>query len=397
MSQAAQGAVVALVAHARRVPAIERARFRSTLDRAFGARALILETCHRVEAYVASRDDHESVALALDLPAGGRVLIGEDAVRHAVTVAVGRDSVVVGEDQILHQLRATVDAARADGSLDPGLERLFALALQAGRRARSWQPGHERTRRSLADVAVTSIERLGGGVRGREILVVGAGRMGRLAARAALAAGASVAVANRSAEAAETLAGAVGAHVESFDPGAGIGGFAGVIVALAGPWPVGPSANEALAASATVVVDLSVPAAVAPDLAEILGARLITADALASADGEADTRGLAGRPDASSARSEVLIDQTVAEFLDWQARAVGRSAAEALVQRADRERQAELAALWRLLPDLDPDVRVAIEGMTRHLAGRLLREPLERLGRDSDGRDGQTVRDLFAL
>jgi len=194
VTEAASGAVVALVTHARHVPAVERAGFRTSLDRAFDGHALILETCHRVEAYLATGDDLESVALALELPAGGELLTGEIAVRHAVTVAVGRDSVVVGEDQILHQLRATVDAARADGNLDPGLERLFALALQAGRRARSWQPGR---RPSLADVAVESIERRAGTVRGREILVVGTGRMGRLSAKAALAAGALVAVANR--------------------------------------------------------------------------------------------------------------------------------------------------------------------------------------------------------
>jgi glutamyl-tRNA reductase len=394
VTQAASGGVIALVTHARHVPAAERARFRTRLDRTFGARALILETCHRVEAYIATPDEPGSVVLSAELPEGGRALTGEDAVRHAVTVAVGRDSVVVGEDQILHQLRATVDAARAEEGLAPGLERLFALALQAGRRARSWQPG---PRRSLADVAVASIERLGGGVRGRDVLVVGAGRMGRLSARAARAAGASVAVANRTPEAAESLAASLGARVESFDAGARIGGFAGVIVALAGPWPVGPSTRDTLAASGTVVVDLSVPAAVLPELAEILGPRLVTADALATADLDADAPAAAGSLDATSARLDALVDRTVAEFLAWGARVGGRSAAEALVLHADREREAELAALWRRLPDLDPDVRIAIEGMTRHLAGRLLREPLERLGRDPDGRDGQAVRDLFAL
>ena len=394
MTQAASGAVVALVTHARHVPEVERARFRTRLDRTFGGRALILETCHRVEAYVATPEELESVAFSAELPAGGRALSGEDAVRHAVTVAVGRDSVVVGEDQILHQLRATVDTARAEEGLAPGLERLFALALQAGRRARSWQPG---PRRSLADVAVASIERLGGGVRGRDVLVVGAGRMGRLSARAARAAGASVAVANRTPEAAQTVAASAGARVESFDPGDRIGGFAGVIVALAGPWPVGPSTRDTLAASGIVVVDLSVPAAVLPELAEILGPRLVTADGLATADLRADAPAAAGRQDATSARLDALVDRTVAEFLAWGARVGGRSAAEALVLHADRECEAELAALWRRLPDLDPDVRIAIEGMTRHLADRLLREPLERLGRDPDGRDGQAVRDLFAL
>jgi hypothetical protein len=67
------------------------------------------------------------------------------------------------------------------------------------------------------------------------------------------------------------------------------------------------------------------------------------------------------------------------------------------VQRADREREAELAVLWRRLPDLDPEARQAIEGMTRHLAMRLLREPLTRLGRDDEGRDARAIRDAFAL
>ncbi len=75
----------------------------------------------------------------------------------------------------------------------------------------------------------------------------------------------------------------------------------------------------------------------------------------------------------------------------------GRAAAERLMIRADRQREAELAALWRRLPDLEPETRDAIEGMTRHLARRLLREPLERLGRDRDGRDERAVRDIFAL
>jgi hypothetical protein len=65
--------------------------------------------------------------------------------------------------------------------------------------------------------------------------------------------------------------------------------------------------------------------------------------------------------------------------------------------RSDRRREAELAALWRRLPDLEPEAREAIDGMTRHLARRLLREPLERLGRDTNGRDERAVRDIFAL
>ena len=389
MSQPDSGSIVAFVTHARQVRAIERERFGALLHRELEGRALILETCHRVEAYTVTADDAAAVVLAASLPAGGRSLTGEPAIRHAIAVAVGRDSIVVGEDQILHQLRTSVDAARSTRGLDPQLERLFAHALQAGRRARSWR---QRPPRSLADTALTTIERLSGPVRGRPVLVVGAGRMGRLAARAAAAAGSSLAVANRSAEGAAALAASTGARVEAFDPGARIGSFAAILVALSGPWPIGASTIATLAHSQPVVVDLSMPAAVPAGVAGILRERLITVDSLALIDPEPDSH-----DDPSAVRSDILIDRTVAEFFDWQNGREGRAAAEALVRRADSEREAELAALWRRLPDLEPEARDAIEGMTRHLASRLLREPLERLGRDSDGRDERAVRDLFAL
>jgi len=215
--------------------------------------------------------------------------------------------------------------------------------------------------------------------------------MGRLAARAAVAGGASVAVANRSVDGAEALANSVGARVEAFDPEARIGGFAGIVVALAGPWLIEAATIEALAGSSTVVVDLSVPAAVHARLGQMIGARLISADALALADIGSSAQ------DGSASRLDALVERSTAEFVDWLQGRDGRSAAEALIERADRERETELAVLWRRVPDLEPETREAIEGMTRHLTDRLLREPLERLGRDTDGRDGQAIRDIFAL
>jgi glutamyl-tRNA reductase len=317
------------------------------------------------------------------------VLSGDEAVRHAVAVAAGRDSVVVGEDQILHQLREALEAARTSGSLEPEVDRLFTLALSAGRRIRSWRSGRQR---SLADVAIDAVERTIGPVRERDILVVGAGQMGNLLARAASRAGASVSVASRSANRAGRVAAAAGGVVAPLDPGIDAGRFAAIFVALGGPWILGEPAVGALVDSRAVLVDLSVPAAVPHALADGLGTRLMTADELAvreMSDAPADR--------APDPRIDVLIDETVRTFLDWQARGDARAAARALVRRADLEREAELAALWRTLPPLDPEVCEAIEGMTRHLAARLLREPLERLGRDRDGVDGNAVRDLFAL
>lgn len=380
--------LVALIAHARGVPAVERERFGASCRTGLpGQNPLILDTCHRVEAYMVT--DEDPARLRGSLPDGGRLLVGEAAARHAVSVAVGLDSVVVGEDQVLHQLRGSVGAARRTRDLDPILERLFALALHAGRRARSWRQGPAL---SLADVALAAIERRTGPVRGRPLLVVGAGEMGRLAALAATAAGAAVSIASRTAGRARALATEIGAGSAPFDPGPEVAHMAGIVVALRGPWPVRRETAEALASGAAVVVDLSVPSAVSGALAEGLGPRFVSADALAltEAGDTAPGNGLMTRLNA-------LVESTTAEFCDWLDGRERRAAVQALADRVERERQAELDDLWRRLPRLDPEARDVIEGMSRHLAARLLREPIERLGHDPDGRHERAARDLFGL
>jgi glutamyl-tRNA reductase len=381
--------IVALVAHARDVPARDRGRFLDVLRAGNTVGGVILETCHRVELYAATSAGEPVAAAQTALPTGGRALHGEAAVRHAVAVAVGRDSVVVGEDQVLHQLRRALEQARTTDTIDPVLERLFGSALRAGRRARSW---HRGPIPSLAEVAVDRIREVFGSLAGRRVLIVGSGSMGRLAARAAVEGGASVAVTSRSAQRARDLAAAIGAQVEEFDPDARAGTFAGIVVALSGAWPIGAAATNALGRTETVVVDLSVPPAVPDLLGESLGRRLTTADDLAHIQ-----HGDEAVSERVVARLDELIDRTTGDFLGWLDGHEHRAAASALVDRADHEREAELAELWRRLPDLDPEARAMIEGMSRHLAERLLREPLERLGADADGRLERAIRELWAL
>jgi glutamyl-tRNA reductase len=244
----------------------------------------------------------------------------------------------------------------------------------------------------MADLALAAVERRVGPLRGLRVLVMGAGEMGRLTARAAIAAGADVSIASRTAGRADALAAEVGAQTVPFDPGPRVGDVAAIVVALRGPWSIAPSTVEALAASRLVVVDLSVPPAVSEALAATLGARFVSGDALALAEPDTDTfaNGLVRR-------LEALVDATTAEFIVWLDGREQRAAARALAERAERERRAELDDLWRRLPRLEPEIREVIEGMSRHFAARLLREPLERLGRDPDGRHERAVRELFGL
>jgi glutamyl-tRNA reductase len=375
--------ITAVVAHARRIPAPHRTALAAALRDALPQGSLVLETCHRVEGYVVGSPP------TLELPDGADRLAGDAAVRHAIDVAVGTDSVVLLEDQILHQLRESVAAARSTHGLDPTLDRLFAIALRAGRRARSWRAG---AGRSLADVALEAIQRREGAVAGRAVLVVGAGRMGAAAARALGAAGADLTVTSKTPDSAQAVAAPLGARTGDFDPGPGVGRYRAVIVALAGPWAIATRTMGVLQATDTLLVDLSVPAAVPEVVARSLGDRLVTADDLA----RFGTPTLLDDPRANR-RLARLIEASMAEFLEWQDLRAARSAADALQRRADRELETELSVLWQRVPELEPDARREIEDMTRRLTGRLLREPLERLGRDRDGRSEQAVRDLFSL
>ena len=226
MSQPSLG-IVALVAHARSVSSETRERFGDTATALVDdPRVIVLHTCHRVELYAALDPAEPGAPLRLpDLPDGGRRLVDHDAIRHLFAVAAGLDSIVVGEDQILHQLRdclsdrrlvalesigdvcprggATWSAADVEGELLPVLDRLFQLALHVGRQTRAWRDSPPR---SLADVALDRIAEATGDLRGRGILVVGAGRMSRLTALAAARRGARVVVTNRSADRAAALA-----------------------------------------------------------------------------------------------------------------------------------------------------------------------------------------------
>ena len=382
------GRLVALVTHARHVPSLERERFGARArDRSDGATGLVVETCHRVEAYGVVRDH-----AALDhghLPDGGRLLVDEAVVRHVVGVAVGLDSVVIGEDQILHQLRETLTAARASGGLDPLLERLFTVALRAGRVARSWRqsPGL-----SLADLAISVIERRSGALRGRRLLVVGAGKMGVLAGRSGLAAGAAVWLTSRTPERGEVLAARLGVASLAFDPGAAVAEFDGIVVGLRGRWSISDTTEAALVDGNAMVVDLSVPQALSEGLSTALGDRYVSADDLALVEGAHDERA-----EGQVRRLETLVDDTVTGFLAWLDGHERRQTAESLALLAESEREAEMATLLSTVQNLEPELREVIDGLSRHLTARLMRRPLERLGQDPDGRHERAVRELFGL
>lgn len=377
--------LTALLAHARQVPAADRTRLADRWRAAPAHGLLLVETCHRVELYGSA--EHLRALAPTEPEDQLEVRHGERAARHLIRLAVGLESTVVGEDQLLHQLRAAVQAARGRGGLPAELDRLCDIALRAGRRARSWLP---QQRASLAEVALSRVIGRRDGPR-RPVLVVGAGEMGRSAARALLARGTQVVITSRTPERAQTVARELACEPMPFDPGAAaLGRLAGVVVALNGRWPLAAESERALADADGWLIDLSAPPALAPPLAAAVGARLLTIDDLASA--------AATDPSAQLlARLETLVDEALAGYDAWSARERHRAAARALAEHASTARQQELNALWQRIPTLDPQARAEVELMARRLADRLLRDPLERLQHDDDGRRARAARELFGL
>ncbi len=381
-----QPSVVAIVLHARSVPSLVREAFADALGAvAPDERWIVVHTCHRVELYAAPGS--RGMPPLPPLPAGAETLVDADAARHLITVACGLDSVVFGEDQILHQVRTCLAERHATAPLEPVLDRLFQAALRAGRRAHTWFDGSPR---SLADVALDRIARTSGSLDGRTVLVAGVGRMGRLAAFAAHRRGARVIVTNRTDERAAMLAAEVGGSPVPFGVDGMIPPVAGVIVALAGPWRLGAADAAGLAGSTAEVVDLSSPPSVPEDLQAALGERFVSVDDLTVAP-EFEPQ------DRLRRRLEKLVSETGREYCGWLRSRETVPVIQAMAEGADALRRAEVEWLLHRLPGLDEDERAVVEQMSHRLVAALLHAPLAALHDDDAGSLERAARDLFGV
>ncbi len=212
--------------HADTVSAIDRDRIaRSLRESVAGQRAMLLSTCHRVELY--------GFGTMPDLDARLQVETGEAAVRHLMRVAAGLESAIIGEDEVLHQVRDALAQARLSRPLDRRLQRLFETAIAAGRRARARRTA---TGGNLAQRAVAWLEQRST-LKGRMVLIAGAGRMGSALAHAARLAGADVTIASRDAARANRMAQVYSGRGLDLAGGAELAPkSAGIAVALGGVW-----------------------------------------------------------------------------------------------------------------------------------------------------------------
>jgi len=379
---------------------------------------VILSTCMRTEVYAVAERFHDGVDdigrfLADHLTDGCgpgalaealAVEYDEQAVRHLFEVASGVDSPVLGEGEILRQVRAAHEQARRERASGPVLDGLFRHAVEVGKRARA-ETGIARGVTSLAHVAVAlATETLDGSLVGRRVVVVGAGEMGEgiVAALMAAARPAELVVASRSREKADAAAGAVGGRgVALGELGAELADADVLFTATAAPEILlGPEdlrrARVARPRRPLLIVDAAVPRDVDPAVASFPDVTLRDVDDLRNFA----ERSLAARR-AEIDRVREIIDEELGRYsLDARGRAVAPVVA-ALHDHAERIRSAELARIDPVLARLGADERDAVESMTRRIVAKLVHEPTVKVksaaGSARGERLAEALRALFDL
>jgi glutamyl-tRNA reductase len=364
------------------------------LDREHVHEAVVVSTCNRVEIYTAISRFHGAAGdvrrfladlhgLSLEEFADHLYDYYEErAVQHLFGVAAGVDSMVVGEAQILGQIREAFQAAQAERSVGAVLSALFTRAIKVGRRARS-ETAIGTGMASTVTVGLRVATGQLGDLAGRRVLLVGAGSLARLAGRTLREAGVGeLVVANRTMATGAALARELGGRAVPLDRVADELALADLAVAAtAGSSPTVGAAAVASALARRerpggpgplVLLDLGVPRDVEPGVRGLPGVVLADLDALRAVL-ETDEG-----PRREVERVRSLIARETGAFMGGQREARLTPTIRALRSRAEQVRQQELAKASTRLAGLDDRQRAAVEAVTRGLVNKLLHDPMVR-------------------
>jgi glutamyl-tRNA reductase len=375
--------------------------------------AVVLSTCNRTEVYAVAEKFHGAYADIRDFFCELGGLAPEElhphlysqhdaaATTHLFEVAAGLDSAVLGESEILGQVRGAWELAQAEGGAKSTLNLLFRSAIETGKRART-ETSIGRGTASVSHAAVEmATERLGS-LAGASVLVVGAGEMGEGIAVALVGAGADdICVTNRTEERALQLAQRVNGAVVPFgefttalrraDVLLTCTGAGGVLIDLETITLARTGNDEPL-----LIVDIAVPRDVAADVTTLPGVTLLNLDDLRDwAD-----RGLQLRA-AEADHVQAIVAEEVERFgMEVTARQAAPLVSQ-LHQRAEAVRQAEFERFSARLGMLDATQLATVEAVTKGIIAKLLHQPSVKLKNDAGTPQGErnsaAVRDLFDL
>jgi glutamyl-tRNA reductase len=366
----------------------------AALARSLGE-AVCLSTCNRTELYLAADDDSRAVA-ALEGLVGESLegtlyrLHGEAAVLHLFRVAAGLDSLVPGEAEILGQVKAAYEA------VEPGplLDRVFRQALGVGKRVRS-ETAIGESPASVSAAAAALVAQVFGDLRGRRVLLIGAGRVGELAASNLASRGAAISfVANRSPEGARSVAHRFAATPLGLgDVPARLAEVDVVVSSTGAPEPVLRAADVPPRRRPLFLVDIAVPRDLDPAIGSLDNCFLYDIDDLEAVVAET----LAGRR-SEAQRAEQLVAAELERYRRWRASLDVVPAITSLRARAEEIRSAELAKVDARVSE---DERRTLESVTAQILNKLLHLPTVRMKEAAVSADGalyaDAVRHLFGL
>jgi glutamyl-tRNA reductase len=352
--------------------------------------ALVLSTCNRVEVYAEVDKFHGGLAEVSDLLARYAsvplevltqhlyVHYEDRAVAHLFAVACGLESMVVGEGQILGQLKVALRSAQEAGTAGRVLNELGQQALRVGKRART-ETGIDRAGRSLVTAGLDLAEQLVGPLPDQRVLVVGAGSMSALATSVVAARGAAqVTVVNRTLAHADRVASASGGRARPMDELSPALAEADLVVTCTGavghvvPADSVAAAVETRAGRPLLLLDLALPRDVEPSVADLPGVTVVDLERL----GEVlSTQEHAGDVAAATA----IVADEVTGFLAWQRAATVAPTVVALRGMAGQVVRAELTRLTGRLPDLDARARAEIESTVQRVVDKVLHMPTVRV------------------
>jgi glutamyl-tRNA reductase len=373
----------------------------------------VLSTCNRIEVYAVVSKFHGGAQDLRNFLAEFRHVAPEDftdrlytyhddaAVHHLFRVAAGIDSMIVGESEILGQVRRAFASATEEGTAQRVLGAAFRKALKAGKRART-DTAIARNPVSISSAAVDLARKAfaDSSLAGKKVAIVGAGKMGRLAAQALAAAGASdVTVVNRSQERAQDLADAFGATPLPIEELFNVLVTADIaITSTTAPETIIDERmiKEVIArrpaGSTLFIVDIAVPRDVEASVRDIPGVVLRDID---------DLRGVVdaniGSRLSEVSKVEEIISSEVASFTEWQKSSEIAPTISELVARAEQVRVQELAKLSGLTPEQSETV----DRVTKKMVAKLLHPALEKAKELAASKQGHTyltaLRELFEL
>lgn len=370
------------------IPLSRLAEATHSLAQAQGVReAMIVSTCNRVELLV--RSDHAETDLLgflneffdVDRSEIGPHLyerVGKEAVRHLFRVASSLDSMVVGEPQILGQVKEAYAVAKSVGAVQAGLERLLQSTFSVAKRVRN-ETDIGSSSVSVASIAVDLADKIFGSLEGKKVLLIGAGEMSELAARHLIQRGAShIFVANRTHERAALLAAQFGGHVVRFEDLHSRADLADIVITSTGsPMPIflpehGAQFLQRRRNRPMFFIDIAVPRDVDPEMNRVEGVFLYDIDDLQSV-ADSNRSGRAKQAE----QAEAIVAEEVERYQRHLNTLDAVPTIRELQQSMETMRQTELRKLDGKRVSFSDDQWAAVEALTRGMMNKFLHPAIQ--------------------